>query len=130
MQLPENVKLLCETLYEKKAQDIVAIHVAEKTVVADWFVIASGRVVPQIKAMCDELEDRAAAAGLELRRSEGYAPGRWIVLDYADILVHLFHPEERQYYNIERLWETEEDTVYYSKLRDAEEEARKAEEKA
>ena len=107
--------------------DIVAIHVGDKTIVADWFVIASGRSVPQIKAMCDDVEEKAAAAGMELRRTEGYSAGRWIVLDYSDILVHMFHPEERQYYNMERLWESDEDTVHYSALRDAEEAKKAAE---
>ena len=57
-----------------------------------------------------------------LRRREGYDAGRWIVLDYADILVHIFHPEERQYYNMERLWDTDDSAVDYSRLRDAAEE--------
>ena len=106
-RLPEQVEALCAALYDKKAQDIVAIHVGDKTIIADWFVICSGRAVPQVKALCDELEEKAALAGLALRRREGYDAGRWIVLDYTDVLVHIFHPEERRYYNIERLWDTE-----------------------
>ena len=88
--------------------------------IADWFVICSGRAVPQIKALCDDLEEKAEQIGLDLRRKEGYDAGRWIVLDYADILVHIFHPEERQYYNIERLWDTEDTAVAYSRERDGE----------
>lgn len=125
--LPEQVKALCEALYDKKAQDILAIHVGDKTVVADWFVICSGRAVPQIKALCDDLEDKAAAAGLDLRRKEGYEAGRWIVLDYADILVHIFHAEERRYYNLERLWDTGCTVVDFSRERDAAPEAERAE---
>ena len=106
-RLPEQVEALCAALYDKKAQDIVAIHVGDRTIIADWFVICSGRATPQVKALCDELEEKAAQAGLTLRRREGYDAGRWIVLDYADILVHIFHPEERRYYNIERLWDME-----------------------
>jgi ribosome-associated protein len=115
VNVPENQKLagqqdrelvlsLCEILYNKKAQDILAIHVADKTIIADWFIICSGRAVPQVKALCDEVEDKAPALGLSLRRKEGYPEGRWIVLDYASILVHVFIPEERKYYNMERLW--------------------------
>lgn len=118
-RLPEQVEALCAALYDKKAQDILAIHVGDKTIIADWFVICNGRAVPQIKALCDDLEEKAAEAGLELRRKEGYVAGRWIVLDYADILVHIFHPEERQYYNMERLWDTDETAVNYSRERDA-----------
>lgn len=121
-RLPEQVETLCAALYDKKAQDILAIHVGDRTIIADWFVICSGRAVPQIKALCDEVEEKAEAAGLVLRRREGYDAGRWIVLDYADILVHIFHPEERQYYNMERLWDTDDSAIDYSRLRDAAEE--------
>lgn len=114
------VDQICRTLYEKKAQDILAIHVADKTIIADWFVICSGRAVSQIKALCDELEEKEASIGLTLRRKEGYAEGRWIVLDYGDILVHIFHPEERQYYNVERLWDEDGSAIRYSALLDEE----------
>ena len=74
---------------------------------------ASGRNVPHVKALCDEIEDRAAEAGLEVKRKEGYEQGRWIVLDFGFVLVHLFHPEERAYYNMERLWEEDGSTIHY-----------------
>ena len=119
-RLPEQVGALCAALYDKKALDILAIHVGDRTVIADWFIICSGRAVPQIKALSDDLEEKAEQIGLDLRRKEGYDAGRWIVLDYADILVHIFHPEERQYYNMERLWDTDETAVAYSRERDAE----------
>lgn len=119
MEGREQVLQLCEALYDKKAADITAIHVADKTIIADWFVIASGRAPQQVKALCDELEDRAEAFGLELRRKEGYAHGRWIVLDYGMILVHLFLPEERQYYNMERLWlDDPAKAIQYSEMRE------------
>lgn len=112
------VEGICEILYNKKAQDIVAIHVADKTIVADWFVICSGRAVSQVKALSDEVEEKAEALGLTLRRSEGYSEGKWVVLDYADVLVHIFYPEERRYYNMERLWDEDESAVYYSRQMD------------
>ena len=114
------VKGILETLYDKKALNILAIPVGDKTVLADWFIVCSGRATPQVKALCDELEDKAAGFGLTLRRREGYAEARWIVLDYGDILVHIFHPEERQYYNKEHLWDTDNGTIRYSEQRDAE----------
>ncbi|MEG1524271.1 MAG: ribosome silencing factor [Clostridia bacterium] len=113
------VDALCEVLYHKKAFDILPIHVADKTVIADWFIIASGRVPSQVKALCDEVEDKAPEYGLTLIRTEGYTEGRWIVLDYGHILVHLFHPEERQYYSVERLWDEHSETAYYDRVRDA-----------
>lgn len=110
---------ICEILYNKKAQDIVAIHVADKTIIADWFVICSGRAVSQVKALADELDEKAPALGLDLRRSEGYTEGKWVVLDYADILVHIFYPEERKYYNMERLWDEGGGAIRYSEQMDA-----------
>ena len=110
---------ICEILYNKKAQDIVAIHVADKTIIADWFVICSGRAVSQVEALADELDEKAPALGLDLRRSEGYTEGKWIVLDYADILVHIFYPEERKYYNMERLWDEGGGAIRYSEQKDA-----------
>ncbi|MBR0082144.1 MAG: ribosome silencing factor [Clostridia bacterium] len=109
----QEVLQFCEILYNKKAEDIVAIHVGDRTIVADWFLIAGGRNVPHVKALCDELEDRAAELGYVAKRKEGYDEGRWIVLDFGFVLVHLFHPEERAYYNMERLWEEDGSMIRY-----------------
>ena len=103
-EIRAQVLALCEVLDNKKALDILAVNVADKTIIADWFIIASGRSTTQVKALCDELEEKAAERGLIARRKEGYQEGRWIVVDFGTILVHLFHPEEREYYNLERLW--------------------------
>lgn len=102
--LKQKVMNICKVLDDKKASDIMALYVADKTIVADWFVICSGRAVPHVKTLCEELEAKAEALGLDMRRREGYSTGRWIVLDFSDILVHIFQPEERAYYNMERLW--------------------------
>lgn len=119
-QLPANIEVLCAELYDKKARDIVAIPVSDMTIIADWFIICSGRVPQQVKALCDDLENKAYELGMEMRRKEGYSAGRWIVLDYADTLVHIFVPEERQYYNMERIWDINATAVNYSRLRDEE----------
>lgn len=100
----EQVMKLLELLDGKKATDILAIDVADKTIIADWFVICSGSSVIQVKAICDEVLEKYPEVGLTLRRKEGYTEGRWIVLDFGHILLHIFYPEEREYYNIERLW--------------------------
>ncbi len=100
----EQVMKLLKILDEKKAFDIIAIDVADKTIVADWFVICSGSSVIQVKAICDEVLEKYPETGLSLRRREGYTEGRWIVLDFGHVLLHIFYPEEREYYNIERLW--------------------------
>ncbi len=117
-QIREQALGVCEILYNKKALSIVAINVADKTIIADWFVICSGRVSAQVKALCDEVQEKAEALGLRELRHEGYSEGRWIVIDYGSILVHIFHPEEREYYNMERLWvDDPRHFVDYSKLK-------------
>ena len=112
---------VCEVLYNKKAVDIVAIHVADKTIVADWFIICSGRATQQVKSLADEVDAKASELGLTIRRSEGYGEGKWVVLDFADILVHVFYPEERKYYNMERLWDENNSAIYYSQMKEEEE---------
>ncbi len=104
---------ICKILYDKKAIDILALHIGDKTIIADWFVVASGTSVTHVRALCDELEEKAKEIGLEIRRKEGYEDARWIVLDFGFALVHLFHPEERAYYNIERLWEGDDNMIRY-----------------
>lgn len=105
MNNPREIALeVAKVLDSKKAANIVLLEVAHLTVVADCFVIASGRSANQVKALAHEVEDKMAELGLDARRREGYQEGRWIVLDYASVLVHIFHEQEREYYNIERLW--------------------------
>lgn len=103
-ELRSLVMAIMKTAEDKKADDILAVHVSDKTIIADWFVFMSGSSTIHVKTICDEIEDKAAELGLAVRRKEGYHEGRWIVLDFANILVHIFHPEEREYYNVERLW--------------------------
>ncbi len=113
----EQALAICEVLDNKKAMDIIALNVADKTIIADWFVICSGRVSAQVKALCDEVGAKAHDIGLTELRHEGYSEGRWIVIDFGSILVHIFHPEERAYYNMERLWmDDPRHFIDYSKL--------------
>lgn len=103
-QTRDKVTALIEIIKEKKGEDIIALDVEDKTIIADWFVICSGTSSLHVKAICDEIDEKYRDLGLELRRTEGYNEARWIVLDFSYILVHIFHPEEREYYNMERLW--------------------------
>ena len=103
-EIRKQVLELCRILYNKKAQDIKAVYVEDKTIIASWFIICSGTSITQVKTLSDELEEKAPGVGFTLKRAEGYTQGRWIVQDYGDVLVHIFNPEERQYYNMERLW--------------------------
>lgn len=104
MEFEEKVLGMAKLLSGKKAADILVINVADKTIICDYFLIATGGSTTHVKSLCDELEAFTAKEGTPPRRIEGYSEGRWIVLDYGDVLVHLFHPEERAFYNIERLW--------------------------
>lgn len=105
MQTNAVVQKIAQTLYDKKAKDIIALDVRNLTIICDYMVIATGRSATQVKALADEVDDQMAQMGLAPRRTEGAAEGRWVVMDYGDILVHIFHLEERAYYNLERLWE-------------------------
>ncbi|MBO6061444.1 MAG: ribosome silencing factor, partial [Clostridia bacterium] len=78
----ERVVKLLELLDSKKASDIIAIDVADKTIIADWFVICSGASIIQVKSICDEVLEKYEELGFSLRRKEGYTEGRWIVLDF------------------------------------------------
>ena len=99
------VQVIAKTLWERKGYNIVALDVSHLTVITDYMVIASGRNANQVKALADDVDEKMAETGLPLRRMEGQGDGRWIVMDYGHILVQLFHQEERQFYNLERLWE-------------------------
>lgn len=96
---------IAQILDDKGATDIQILEVAHMTSITDFFVVASGRNVQNVHTLAEDLEDRLAEEGVEPRRKEGKNGARWIVLDYAHVIVHIFHPEERQYYSIERLWQ-------------------------
>lgn len=99
------VQELSQVLYNNKARDIIALDVRSLTVICDWMIIASGRTANQVKALADDVDEKAAELGLDIRRVEGQSEGRWIIQDYGHIIVHVFHQEERAFYNLERLWE-------------------------
>ncbi len=99
----EKTKNIAKILDKKKAIDIVGIETKELTVMSDYFIIASGTSNTHVRALADEVDDEMKKLGVEVDHIEGRATG-WILLDYNDVLVHIFQPESRQYYNIERLW--------------------------
>ena len=100
------VNKIVEVLDDKKARDISMIDIKSVSTLADYFVIASGTSTTHIKALADELDERLQKdEGLKYRHREGYNNARWILLDYGEVVVHIFHEEDRSFYNLERLWQ-------------------------
>jgi ribosome-associated protein len=103
---PENVlELAVHSLKEKKAKNIKVIDISELTTIAHYFVIASGTSDTHIKTLADFVEDKLGEKGLRRIHREGYGSARWILLDYGDVVVHLFREEDREFYGLERLWQ-------------------------
>ncbi len=94
-----------DALEEKKAKNIIAIDIKKLTTIATYFVIASGTSVTHIKSLADNLVDKLSENDIKPIRMEGYNFARWILLDYGDVVVHIFHEEDREYYGLERLWQ-------------------------
>lgn len=105
MRSEQMVEIIQKSLEDKKAENILALDVKEKTSLADYFIIASGKSTPQVKALADHVDEKMGEAGFPAKRVDGYGEGRWIVLDYGDVIVHVFHDETRLFYHLERLWE-------------------------
>ena len=105
MMEPRELALgIARTLSDKKATDILVLDVGERTVITDYMIICSGRAATQVKALVEAVEEKLSEAGVEPRRKDGTGEGRWAVLDYGVAMVHVFHEQERAYYQLERLW--------------------------
>lgn len=103
-QSKEMTKLAIAALEDKKANDIRVIDIAGVSVIADYFVIASGSNTNQVQAMADSVREALGRAGHEPRQVEGYGSANWILMDYNDIIVHIFSDESRTFYDLERIW--------------------------
>lgn len=88
----------------KQAEDLVALDVSGPLPLTDIFLLASGRSERNVVAIASEIEDKLIEAGAKPLRREGRAEGRWILLDFGDLIVHVFHEEDRMFYSLERLW--------------------------
>lgn len=102
--LENSVKILDN----KKAMDIKALKITDLTSVADYFVIVNGTSTTHIRALAEELEDQLAKLGQEPKHIEGRATG-WILLDYGNVVVHIFTPDQRENFNLEKLWQDAEE---------------------
>ena len=96
--------LAATAAHDKLATDLVVLDVSDHIALTDVFVLCSGRNERMVQAIADEVEERLLGDGAKRLRQEGRTEGRWILLDFGDIVVHVFHEEERVYYQLERLW--------------------------
>lgn len=100
----EMAKLAIEALEDKKAEDIKVIDISEVSVIADYFIIAGGSNRSQIQALCDNVDEKLGRAGYPAKQTEGYDTANWVLLDFGDIIVHIFDKENRLLYDLERIW--------------------------
>ena len=100
----EMVKTAVAALQDKKGEDIRVIDISGVTVIADYFIIASGSNPNQVQALVDNVEEQMYKAGYDDPRVEGYNTASWVLLDYNDVIVHVFSQDDRLFYDLERIW--------------------------
>lgn len=100
----EMLKIAYTVLDEKKGEDIKIIDISNISVIADYFLIASANNINQLQAMSDELQEKLSKEGIEVKQVEGNRSATWILLDYGDLVIHLFDKEDRLFYDLERIW--------------------------
>ena len=111
MQELDLAKKIAQLLYDRKAQDILALKVDHLMILTDYLVIASGTNTQHTKALKEHIDKELGKIGIIPRHTEGQNEGRWIVMDYVYVMVHIFHPEDRGFYRLERLWSDGDNTV-------------------
>jgi len=97
-------KLAYKALDAKKGEDIKVIDISQISVLADYFIIANGTSASQVKALVESVEEELNKAGIEVKHREGYGLGNWVLLDFGEIIVHVFDKENRLFYDLERIW--------------------------
>lgn len=105
--LRENLEILehvAEACDDKRAEDIIVLDMKNVSLVADYFLICHGTNERQVQAIARSIKDAAGEEGIDVKRLEGFEQARWILVDIGDIVCHIFHKDERSYYNLERLW--------------------------
>lgn len=104
MESKEKASLIAKVLDDRKASDLVVLDMERISLLADYFLLATGRTARQTKALMGYVDEAMSKEGFEPLNIEGRSEGEWILLDYGDVVVHLFTPRQREYYNLERLW--------------------------
>ena len=103
-QSKEMARIAYHALSDKKGEDIKVIDITSISVLADYFIIANGNSDSQVNALVDNVEEELHKAGYPLKQREGQASGSWVLLDFGDIIVHVFDKENRLFYDLERIW--------------------------
>lgn len=101
----EKVKIAYKALEDKKGVDIKIIDIRDISVLADYLIISGGTNKSQVQAMVDAVEEELEKENVSVKHVEGYASANWILLDYSDIIIHVFNQEDRLFYDLERLWQ-------------------------
>ncbi len=120
MKVEDKLRIIKDSCKEKKGIDMKVLDIKGLSSIADYFVIVSGNSVRQVSALADEIEEKMDEKGINLENIDGKTTSRWILLDYGDIIVHVFHKDEREYYDIERLWSKDEEENGNFKLKEKE----------
>lgn len=100
----DKVYKIMRVLDDKKALDIKTLYVSDLTTIADYFIIASGSSTTHVKSLCDEIRDKLMDENIIYDHIEGYKNGNWILMDYGDVVVHIFMKDVREFYSLDRLW--------------------------
>jgi ribosome-associated protein len=104
MNVKDLMELVVKTADDKRAENIAVLDMEGISLVADYFVICHGNSEKQVQAISKELKDVALENDIQLRRMEGYDHARWVLIDLGNVVVHVFHRDDRSYYNLEKLW--------------------------
>lgn len=104
MESKELAKVVFHALDDKKGIDITIIDIRDISVIADYFIIAGGNNENQVKAMADAVEEELGKLGVTSRHVEGYQTANWILMDYNDVIIHIFNQDDRLFYDLERIW--------------------------
>ncbi|MEH7298696.1 ribosome silencing factor [Neobacillus drentensis] len=98
------LKMAVKAADDKRAEDILALNMKGISLIADYFIICHGNSDKQVQAIAREIKEKAQESGHDVKRMEGFDEARWVLIDLGDVVAHVFHREERSYYNLERLW--------------------------
>ncbi|MCR5597252.1 MAG: ribosome silencing factor [Lachnospiraceae bacterium] len=104
MDSREKAKIAVSAMEDKKAEDIRVIEISEVSSIGDYFIICNGSNISQVQAITDEIDERLGRQGVTAAHVEGYRNAGWILMDYSDVIIHVFDKDNRLFYNLERIW--------------------------